>query len=121
MHTLNILHFTSGQDGGIGRYACFFTQPKKEQQQIQKQKATRNARKSVWKSNNQGVNEETFIQTGRRGRDGQPVQKGHMARWQLEDQEVPHLHADKPGGTTGERDRLNNPGIQPREIKPQNL
>ena len=64
---------------------CLFTQPKKEQQQIQKQKATRNARKSVWKSNNQGVNEETFIQTGRRGRDGQPVQRGHMARWQLED------------------------------------
>ena len=26
---------------------------------------------TVWKSNNQGVKEETFIQTGRRGRDGQ--------------------------------------------------
>ena len=26
---------------------------------------------TVWKSDNQGVKEETFIQTGRRGRDGQ--------------------------------------------------
>ena len=26
---------------------------------------------TVWKSNNQGVKEETFIQTGRRGGDGQ--------------------------------------------------
>ena len=34
---------------------------------------------------------------------------------------VPHLHADKLGGTTGEQDRPRNPGIQCREIKPQNL
>ena len=27
---------------------------------------------TVWKSNNQGVKEETFIQTGRRDRDRQP-------------------------------------------------
>ena len=44
-----------------------------------------------------------------------------MSRQQLVDQAVPHLHADKPGGTTGEPDRLNNPGLQRGEIKPQNL
>ena len=52
-----------------------------------------------------------------------------MAKWQLEDQGwgqledwvVPHLHADKPGGTTGEQDRTHNPGFQRREIKLQNL
>ena len=27
---------------------------------------------TVWKSNNQGVKEETYIQTGRRGRDRKP-------------------------------------------------
>ena len=34
---------------------------------------------TVWKSNNQGVKEETFIQTSRRGRDGQP---GRENSWQ---------------------------------------
>ena len=34
---------------------------------------------------------------------------------------VPHLCADKPGGTTGEQDRPCNPGLQSGEIKPQNL
>ena len=43
------------------------------------------------------------------------------ARWPLADQVVSHLHVDKPGGTTGEQDRLCNPGFQCREIKPQNL
>ena len=41
-------------------------------------------------------------------------------RWWLTDQvrqwlvewAVPHLHADKLGGTTGEPDRLHNPGFQ---------
>ena len=41
-------------------------------------------------------------------------------QWQVE-QAVPHLYADKSGGTTGERDRLLNPGFQHGEIKPQNL
>ena len=31
---------------------------------------------TVWKSENQGVKEETFIQTGRRGGDGQPGWEG---------------------------------------------
>ena len=35
--------------------------------------------------------------------------------------DFPHSRADKLGGTTGERDRLHNPGCQRREIKPQNL
>ena len=73
------------------------------------------------KSNNQGVKEETFIQTGRRGRDGQPGWRGLMARWWLAEQVVPHLCAHKQGGTTGERDRLCNAGFQSEEIKPQNL
>ena len=42
-------------------------------------------------------------------------------RWQLAEQAVPHLRADKQGGTTRELDRPRNPGFQCREIKPQNL
>ena len=44
-----------------------------------------------------------------------------QARLPLADRAVPHLHAGKLGGTTGEQDRLCNPGFQRREIKLQNL
>ena len=40
--------------------------------------------------------------------------KGAAVEWV-----VPHLHEDKPGETTGEQDRLHNPGFQCGEIKPQ--
>ena len=43
------------------------------------------------------------------------------ARWWLKEQAVPHLRVDKPGGTTGEQDRMLNPEFQHGEIKPQNL
>ena len=42
-------------------------------------------------------------------------------RWHLAEWAVPHLRADKPGGTTGEGDRPHNPGFQHGEIKPQSL
>ena len=88
------------------------------------------------KSDNQGDKKETFVQTGRRGGDGQLGRKGLMATrldpemWRtveqtgkavqlLADPTAPHLHMDKPGGTAGERNRLRNPGLQLREIKPQ--
>ena len=51
------------------------------------------------KSNNQGVKEETFIQTGRRGRDGQQRQRGFMARQQQVDW-VGDAAAGKLGGPT---------------------
>ena len=35
-----------------------------------------------------------------------------MARRQLAAQAFAHLHADKPGGTTGQRDRPHNRGFQ---------
>ena len=38
---------------------------------------------TVWKSDTQGDKEQTFIQTGRRGRDRQPGQRGYEARWWL--------------------------------------
>ena len=40
---------------------------------------------TVWKSDNQGVKEEIFIQTGRRDGDGQPGRRVLVARWQLAD------------------------------------
>ena len=38
---------------------------------------------TAWKSDNQGVKEETFIQTGRKGRGGQLRWIGSVARWYL--------------------------------------
>ena len=37
--------------------------------------------------------------------------------WQLVDQAVPHSPTDKAGGTTGERDRPRDPGLQCKKIK----
>ena len=54
---------------------------------------------------NEGVKEETFIQTGRKCGDRQLGKRGSSARQQLEDQAVQHLCEDKPGGTTGDLDR----------------
>ena len=47
-------------------------QPKEGQQFKNKKQPALTENRTVWKSNNQGDKEETFIQTGRRGRDGQP-------------------------------------------------
>ena len=46
---------------------------------------------------------------------------GGWLSWKLAERAVPHSHADKPRGTTGERDRPHNPGSPRGEIKPQNL
>ena len=51
---------------------CLLAQPKEGQQQFKNKKQPElTENQTVWKSNNQGDKEETFIQTGRRGRDGQ--------------------------------------------------
>ena len=44
-----------------------------------------------------------------------------QVRWQLLDRDIPHLHADNLGGTTGERGKPHNPKFQYGEIKSQNL
>ena len=41
--------------------------------------------KTVWKSNNQVVKEETFIHTGKRGRDEQLGLRGHPSKQRLAD------------------------------------
>ena len=94
----------SGQDGGVGRYTVPPCTTKRRTTTNLEKKISRTARISncMEKSNNQGVKEETFIQTGRRGRDGQPGWRGLMARWWLAEQVVPHLCVDKLGGVTGE-------------------
>ena len=92
--------------------------------------------RTVWKSNNQGVKEETFIQTGRRG--GNEQLGGEDLRqcscWRTVAAGVPGEVVDcglgSPTfqcgwtwrvGTTGEWDRLSNLGFQHGEIKPQSL
>ena len=96
----------SGQDEGVGvgRHTVPPCTIKRGTATNLKTKNSQNCQKilTVWKSDNQGVKEETFIQTGRRGRDELP---GRARQW-LEDQVVPHLCADKPGGTSGEHPRV---------------
>ena len=65
---------------------CLLAQPKEGQRQFKNKKqpqVTENG--TVWKSDNQGDKEETFIQTSRRGGDGQPGRRGPAARWRLAD------------------------------------
>ena len=61
---------TSGQDGST---LCLLPQPKEGQQQYKNKKQPELTEKwALWKYVNQGVKEDTFIQTGRRGEDSQP-------------------------------------------------
>ena len=111
------------------------TQPKEGQQQFKNKKQPElTENRTSWKLDKQGDKEETFIQTSSRGGDGQPGQRGLVAgqrlvdpvRWQivelkqLVDPAAPHSCIDKLEGMVGERNRLRNPGLQLREIKPQN-
>ena len=66
---------------------------------------------TVWKSDNQGLKEETFFETGRRGGDGQQGRKDSRqgggwrtgaGRVETGGRAVPHSRADKLGGTTRE-------------------
>ena len=65
---------TSGQDGGIGRHTVPPCTTKRRTTTSLKTKKSPDLteNQTVWKSDNQGDKEETFIQTGRRGGDGQP-------------------------------------------------
>ena len=47
------------------------------------------------KSDNQGVKEETFIQTGRRGEERKPEWGGCATVWRLEDWAVSYSYVDK--------------------------
>ena len=52
---------------------CLLSQPKEGQQQFRNKKQPElTETPTVWKTDNQGDKTETFIQTGGRGRDGQP-------------------------------------------------
>ena len=58
---------------------CLLTQPKEGQQFKNKKQPELTENRTEWKSDNQGDREKTLIQTGRRGRDGQP---GGEDSWQ---------------------------------------
>ena len=117
---------------------CLLAQPKGQQQCKNKNQPKLTENRTVWKSDNQGDKEETFIQTSRRGGDGQLKWRGLAAtrrlvnpemwrtverlgqavqqladptRWWLADPVAPHSPIDKPGGTAGERNRSCNPGF----------
>ena len=72
---------------------CLLAQPKEGQQQFKNKKQPELSENlTVWKSDNQGVKKETFIQAGRRGRDGRLRWRGPTTSWRLA---VSHLQVDK--------------------------
>ena len=102
---------TSSQDGGIGRYTVppHITKRRTTTNLKTKKQPELTENLTVWKLDNQGVKEETFIQTNRRGKDRQWVERtpgkaaaGGPAKQQIADWVVPHSCTDKLGGTTGE-------------------
>ena len=65
---------------------CLLAQPKEGQQEFKnKKQPQRTENQTAWNSDNQGDKEETFIQTGSRGRDGRLGWRGLMARQWLAD------------------------------------
>ena len=81
---------------------------------------------TVWKSDNQRDKEETFIQTGKRGRDrqlgGEDSQQG--GSWQTQQggglwRGWAKLQLAVEAAAGGPGDRPSNPEFQHREIKPQ--
>ena len=69
---------TSGQDGGVGRYTLSprTTKTRTKTNLKNKKQPELPENRAVWNSHNQGFKEETFTQTGSRGRDRQPGQRG---------------------------------------------
>ena len=70
-----IFYRSSGQDGGVDRYTSH-NQKKGNNQFKNKKQPELPENQTVWKSNNQGVKEETFIQIARRDRDGSREREG---------------------------------------------
>ena len=123
----------SGQDGGIsrnpllphiGRISITTNLKTKTKQNCQKIKlhGSPTTKKLKKKHSPRPVG---GVEMAARGREGKLGYKGCSARWwtwwvrqQLVDGT---FHMDQPRGTTGEQDRLCNPGLQIREIKLQNL
>ena len=85
---------------------------------------------TLLQSDNHGVKEETFIQTGRRGGDRQPGWRGHTARQWLVDRvckatiadwAVPHSCMDKLGGSIQNKTHCTIQGSIVGKIIPQNF
>ena len=107
------------QDGGVGRYTLPPCTTKRRTTTNLKTKNNQNYQKIELSGS--PIIKELIIQTGGRGRDGQPGQRGLGGQGSGWWTSGPTFPLDKPGGTTGDRDRQSNPGFQHGEIKPQNL
>ena len=76
------------QDVGIGRYTLppHTTKTRTTTNWKSKKQPELPEYWTIWKSDNHHLEEETFIQIGRRSRDRQPRWRGHTPRWNLDDQ-----------------------------------
>ena len=100
----------TSQDGGVDRHFTSSHNQKKDNRKFKNKKNPElPENRTVWKSDNQIIKKETFIQTSRmKWAAGRERMYGKMAagapepaRWEWMERAVPQLHADKPGGTNG--------------------
>ena len=83
---------TSSQHGDSWKCFTFSHNQKEDNNQFKnKNQPQLLGNQTIWKSNNQGVKVETFIQTGRRGREEQLGWRGLTARQHLVDGQS-HIH-----------------------------
>ena len=76
---------------------CLLAQPKEGQQQFKnKTQPQLTENQTVWKSDNQGIKEETFIQTCRRSRNGQRCREDSEKGGSLQTGEY-HIHVQING------------------------
>ena len=81
---------------------CLLAQSKEGQRQFKNKKQPELTENwTVWKSHNQADKEKTFIQTSRRGGEGQLGWRGLTAILRLADPTAPHSHIDKPDERRG--------------------
>ena len=111
---------TSSQDGDIGRHTVLPGTTKRRTIKNLKTKNNQNCQKIELYGS--PTTKELKTHSSRlvgKGGEGKLERRGPTARWQLvdwvrqrqADQAVPHFYVHQPGGTTGERERLRNPGL----------
>ena len=124
-----VLSWTSGQDGGIGRYILPPRTTKRRTTTNLKTRNNQNCQKvKLYGSptTKELKKKHSFrlvggVETGSVGRGGVARWQDRTGRWRLADLAVPHSHGDKLGRTTGEQEKPRNPGFQHGKLQPQKL
>ena len=108
---------SSSQDGGVGRNTLLprTTKRKVKKTILKQEQPERPENQTAWNLRTKEIKKHSPSLVGR----AETGSWAERTRGKVVEQAAPHLHVDKPGGTTGEQDRPHNLGFQLGEIKPQ--